>query len=100
MAKKYVKTTYGSDENLFNDTAVIAIEAVVVILVIILFFWVKKNVTLSANCPKCKIKDYIIRKPRTFLMKNVFFMFRLRKLTCKRCTITFYEAFTDKDIVT
>ena len=62
-----------------------------ILVLLISFFWLRGNVRLSENCPKCGNNIHVKRVSRNFITKYVFFIFGARKLRCSKCWKNFFQ---------
>ena len=89
--------TYRNDENLFRDLTEWEILITILIVgILYLIYWSRGNVRFTSNCPKCSATEFVKRKHRSFFAKKIIFFLRVNKLSCGRCNVTFYKAFSEK----
>ncbi|MCK6612340.1 MAG: hypothetical protein L6Q78_15025 [Bacteroidia bacterium] len=62
-----------------------------IVLLLLFFLWVRSNVRLSDNCPKCGNNTYVKRVPRSFITKYLLFFIAPKKLRCNKCWKDFYQ---------
>ena len=98
MAGRRTKNpTFFSDDTLLNNITLFQVFALLVIAGIVYFyFWSRKHLRFSADCPKCLATEFVKRKHRSYFAKKIIPFLRINKLNCSRCNVTFYQAFSEK----
>ncbi len=98
MAGRRTKNpSFFSDDTLLNNITFIRVFALLVIAGIVYFyFWSRKHLRFSADCPKCLATEFVKRKHRSYFAKKIIPFLRINKLYCSRCSFEYYQAFSEK----